>query len=201
MDEAQSSLFDVEHIGAWLMSLVAVVLGVIALLVGFDILDLRSDETFSIGNVAEEVSTVFSNDYWDATMIFFSAFTAGILGYCLHMSDHHRLRDLSTLPSKERGMWTTEHGGAYLFAVASIVLVIIGLLVGFEAFSADHDQRDGLMWIWLGFGSSIVATTLHAVRHHQAVVEQDYIIGVLEERVRATNVRGGVGETGRQPIR
>ena len=71
--------------------------------------------------------------------------------------------------------------------------MVIGLLTGFGAFG-DQDQGDGLMWIWLGLGSSMLATTLHAVRHHQAIADEDMIIAIVEERVNL----GGIGQPGRE---
>jgi hypothetical protein len=200
MDRAQDSLYGVEHSGAWLMALVAIVLGVIGMLTGFGIIDFRDTE----GGVAflpgveqaldaEGATGIMTQNFWDGTMLLFSAITFAVLAYCLHASDHHRMRDLSTLPKKEQGLWNAEHSGAYLFALVSIALVAIGLLTGFGAFG-DQGQADGLMWIWLGLGSSLLATTLHAVRHHQAVADEDFIIAVVEERVNP----GGIRQPGRE---
>jgi hypothetical protein len=202
MDKAQDSLYGVEHSGAWFMALVAIVLGVIGALTGLGVIDFR--DTAEGANVlpgidvggSETTPGVFTNNFWDGTMLLFSAMTAAILAYCLHANDHHRGRDLSTLPNSERGLWSGEHTGAYAFAVISIALVAIGLLTGFGAFG-DQDQTDGLMWIWLGMGASLLATTLHAVRHHQTVADHDMIVAIVEERVSA---RTGSPQAGRQAM-
>jgi hypothetical protein len=201
MDRAQDSLYGVEHSAAWLMALGAIVLGIIGALTGLGVIDLRDTANANVlpgidVSGSDTTPGVFSNNFWDGAMLLFSAMTAAVLAYCLHASDHHRGRDLSTLPNSERGLWSGEHTGAYLFAVAAITLVVIGLLTGFGAFG-DQDQTDGLMWIWLGLTSSFVATTLHAVRHHQAVADEDMIIAIVEDRV---NARAGSVQPGRQPM-
>jgi hypothetical protein len=202
MDRAQDSLYGVEHTGAWLMALVAIVLGVAGALTGLGVIDFRDTEdgiAFLPGLEtvleSETATGIMSQNFWDGTMLLFSGITFAVLAYCLHANDHHRMRDLSTLPRKESGMWSAEHSGAYLFAVITIALVVIGLLTGFGAFG-DQDQGDGLMWIWLGLGSSMLATTLHAVRHHQAVADEDMIIAIVEERVNS----GARRQPGREPM-
>lgn len=184
MDQAQSSLYGTEHILAWIMAVGAIVLGAIGALTGFGILELR-DAVDEVAPAAGDAiaASVFSQDFWDGTMLIFSAITLAMLAYCLHSNDHHRLRSLSTVEDSERGMWTAEHGLAYLFALGTIALLVIGLLTGFNAFSADHDQRDGLLWIWLGLGSGVLTATLHAVRHHQVSAEEEFVIGIIDERV------------------
>jgi hypothetical protein len=204
MDRAQDSLYSVEHGGAWLMALAAIVLGIAGLLTGLSVIDLRdtAEGTNVIPginvntNADTGVAGILENNFWDGTMLLFAAMAAAMLAYCLHASDHHRIRDLSTLPKSERGLWSGEHTGAYLFALITIALVAVGLLTGFGVFG-DQDQADGLMWIWLGLGSSIVATTLHAVRHHQAVADEDMIIAIVEERV---SMGGNARQTGRQTM-
>jgi fumarate reductase subunit D len=203
MDRAQDSLYSVEHGGAWFMALVAIVLGVVGLLTGLGIIDLRDTaETANVlpgidvsTNTDAGVSGILENNFWDGTMLLFAAMTAGMLAYCLHANDHHRMRDLSTLPKSEQGLWSGEHTGAYIFAIIAIALTAIGLLTGFGAFGGQ-DQADGLMWIWLGLASSMLATTLHAVRHHQAVTDEDMIIAIVEERVNMSGTR----QPGRQNV-
>jgi hypothetical protein len=188
MDKAQDSLYGLEHSLALVMTLVAIVLGVVGLLTGLGVIDLRDSVNGSnlLRGIANDGTGtgVLENNFWDGAMLLFSAMTAAILAYCLHANDHHRMHDPSTLPASERSMWSAEHSGAYLFALTAIVLVVIGLLTGFGTFG-NQDQGDGLIWIWLGMGSSILATTLHAVRHHQTVADEDMIIAIVEERVNA----------------
>ena len=202
MDRAQDSLYGVEHAGAWFMALVAIVLGVVGMLTGLGIVDFRetTDGVAFLPGIegaveGEGASSIFGQNFWDGAMLLFSAITFAVLAYCLHASDHHRMRDLSTLPRREQGLWSAEHSGAYLFALISAALIIIGLLTGFGAFG-DQDQGDGLMWIWLGLGASLLAMTLHAVRHHQAAADEDFIIAIVENRVNA----GGVRRPGRETM-
>ena len=195
MDKAQDALYGVEHVGAWLLALTAAVLGVLGTLVGLNVLELRDQTTLIGTDTTDEGQTLLSSNFWDGAMLLFSAMTAGLLAFCLHANDHHRLRDLSSVPRSERAMWTTEHGLAYLIGLGSIVYVVIGLLTGFNAFKDTHDQGDGLIWIWFGLAAATVTTALHAVRHHQVAVEQDYIVRIVEDRVR---MRSG-GTTTTQP--
>jgi hypothetical protein len=196
LDEAQDSLYNMEHWLAWLMALGAIVLGVIGGLTGFGIIELRDAVTaVDIPGVetGTGAATVFEDNFWDGAMLIFAGLTAAILAYTLHANDHHRLRNLSTVEDSERGLWSAEHSLAYLFALGAVTLVVIGLLTGFGAFSSDNDQRDGLIWIWLGLGSAILTQTLHAVRHHQVGVEQDYIVAIIEERAGRTAPRAVPG--------
>ena len=103
MDRAQDSLYGVEHTGAWLMALVAIVLGVAGALTGFGVIDFRDTEdgiAFLPGLEtvleSETATGIMSQNFWDGTMLLFSGITFAVLAYCLHASDHHRMRDLST---------------------------------------------------------------------------------------------------------
>jgi hypothetical protein len=198
MDEAQDALYPVEHTGAWVLAIIAAVLAVLGTLVGLDVLTLRDTSATIISDADEGGQTLLSTRFWDGAMLLFAAMAAGLLAFCLHANDHHRLRDLSTVKDSERSLWTVEHGLAYLIGLGAVVYVVIGLLVGFNAFSDTHDQGDGLIWIWFGVAASIVTTALHTVRHHQAAVEQDYIIAVVEERVRTRGTTTTTTQPGAQ---
>jgi len=196
MEKAQDAMYGTEHSAAWLMALVAIVLGVIGLLVGFDILDFRDGEADVAG---------LPGNFLDAAMLIFSGITAAVLAWTLHSSDHHRMRNPAAVSQSERGLWSMEHGLAYLMALASIVLVVIGLLTGYGLFDTDNQQLDGLLWIWTGFGAGLLTATLHAVRHHQ-LVETDEMVRLVTERVRmsqgtATGTATTATEADRRPAR
>jgi hypothetical protein len=199
MDKAQDAAFGFEHALAWLMALAAIVLGVIGLLIGFDILDLRgadADAGIQIAGNADLIA--LPGNFMDGTMLIFAGITAAILAFTLHSSDHHRMRDVSTLNKSDQSMWSVEHGLAYIMAIGSIALVVIGLLVGYGAFDTDNSQLDGLLWIWSGFGAGILTATLHAVRHHQ-FAETDEIVAIVTERVRTG--QPATGQTQTRPTR
>jgi hypothetical protein len=198
MDQAQDSLYGVEHIGAWILAATAMVLAVLGTLVGLDVIELRETAEASPAGSNEQGETLLTTPFWDAAMLLFSAMTAGVLAFCLHANDHHRGRDLSTLPNMDRSLWGVEHTLAYLVGLGSVIYVVIGLLVGFNAISENHDQGDGLIWIWFGLAAATVTTALHAVRHHQVGIEQDYIISIVEERVGGRTVATGGTEPGVQ---
>jgi hypothetical protein len=182
MDKAQGPLYGAEHTLAWLMLLVAAALGALGLLVGFNVLDFRSGEAgIQIGGNPD--MTALPGTFLDGTMLVFAGITAAILAYTLHSTDHHRMMRPSAMGSADRALSSFEHLFAYIVAGGSIALVVIGLLVGYGAFGTDNSQLDGLLWIWTGFGSGILAATLHTVRHHQ-VAETDEIVAIVTERVR-----------------
>ena len=193
LDEAQDSLYGVEHFGAWVMAIIAIALGVLGALVGWGILDLRGEAAEVVPGF--EGVGALENNFWDATMLIFSGIAMAVLAYTLHSSEHHRARDLSRVRDSERSLWTGEHTMAYAMAIGTIALVVIGLLTGFNAFSSDHTQFDGLMWIWLGFGASILTATLHSVRHHQ-MAEEDHLVEVVVAEVNRGRTTAPVtGET------
>lgn len=181
MERAQGGLFATEHSLAWLMAIAAIVLGVLGLLTGFDILNLRS------GEGAEGPGGLPAN-FLDGTMLIFSGITAGMLAYTLHSSDHHRMRGMMTAGKADKATSAAEHSMAYLMALGTIALVVIGLLVGYGVFDVENPQLDGLLWIWTGFGGSILSATLHSVRHH--VSETDEIVAIVTERVREGPIVG-----------
>lgn len=182
-------MYGTEHFGAWFMAVVAIVLGVIGLLVGFNIIDLRSGEA--------DVASLPGN-FADGMMLIFAGITAAILAYTLHSSDHHRMRSLSSVSRAERGLWSMEHSLAYVVAIGTIALVVIGLLVGYGVFDTENQQLNGLLWIWTGFGAGILTATLHEVRHHQAV-ETDEMVAIVTERVRLSQGPATTQEAQRRP--
>jgi hypothetical protein len=179
LDEAQDSLYGVEHTLALVMALVCAVLAVLGTLVGLGVIELRDGMTPVAG---DEASGFLNPSFWDGAMLLFSAIAAGLLAYTLHSNDHHRMRDLSRLRESERSMWGMEHMLAYLLALGAIIFVMIGLLTGFNALSANQDQADGLIWIWFGVAGATLTAALHAVGHHQTA-DEGFIIGIIEERV------------------
>jgi hypothetical protein len=200
LDQAQDSLYGLEHFGAWFMAAVAIVLGAVGALVGFGIFNLRAEATELIPGF--EAVGVLDNNFWDATMLIFAGITAAMLAYTLHASDHHRARDLSRVKTSERSLWSGEHMAAYVMAIGALALIVIGLLTGFNAFGAANTQFDGLIWIWLGFGASILTATLHTVRHHQTVEEDQLIEAVVAELNRGgTTTRPVTGETEPRRVR
>jgi hypothetical protein len=199
--EAQDSLYGLEHWLAWLMAVGAIVLGVIGMLVGFGIVDLRGGNAAGLNipglNLGGGNLGVLGNDFWDGAMWLFAAISASVLAYTLHASDHHRVTNLSQVSASDRGLWSAEHSLAYVFAVGSVALVVIGLLTGYQAFSNSNTQFDGLIWIWAGLGTSVLTMTLHAVRHHQ--LQEDYIMSMLQERTgKAAPAATAIREPGTQ---
>jgi hypothetical protein len=171
---------------AWLMALAAVIFGVVGLLTGLNIIDWRSGE-MAIGD--EPGVTFLPNWFWDGAMLIFTGITAAVLSLTLHTTDHHRTFTMRSMAKSDQAMMGLEHSGAYLFALISIVLVVIGLLTGFGLFDVDNEQLYGLAWIWTGFGSGILSAALHTVRHHE-LVEADEIVELVVTRVEGRGTMG-----------
>jgi hypothetical protein len=222
---AQDAAYKTEHFGAYLLAVAAIVLGLIGILTAFQIVEVRDYGTGAggfetrtggetgvdtgggtgqaeVGGVGIEARSVTSESFWDGMLLLTVGLAAGMLALCLHMSDHHRMRDPRTLSDTDTGLWSAEHIGAYLFALATIALGTIALLTGFDAFGAGTNQLDGMIWAFAAFGAGILTTTLHTVRHHQTMAEEDHLIQVVRERVRTGEFetsRGGA--TYREPGR
>jgi hypothetical protein len=77
--------------------------------------------------------------------------------------------------------------------IVAIVFGVIGLIVGFGGFGSGHHQPDGIPWLLAGLGTGVLTCTLHAVRHHQAVPDEDRIVTLIEQRV------GGARPAMREP--
>jgi hypothetical protein len=175
-EDVQEGLGKTEHMAAWVLVVVALVLGAIGLLRGFGLI---GDEP-----VAQEFGAT-----WDGALWLLSAIAAAFLAMTLHTTDHHRLRDPERVDDTGRGMWRTEHVAAYVMVLATLVTGVVGLLTGFDVFDRGNDRADGLPWLLASILGGVLAYTLHAVRHHQLVVEEDYVARLVERRL-------GTGATG-----
>jgi hypothetical protein len=217
----QDVAFQTEHWLAWFVAAVAIVLGLLGLLTAFQILELRDygPDAAGIQTPAEEGSgtgvdvgggqgeaevsgvgisaqSVSSESFWDGMLLITTGIAAALLAFCLHMNDHHRLRDPRLMRKEDSGLWGLEHGFAYLFALGTIALGAIALLTGFDAFGADTNQLDGVLWAFCAVGAGVITTMFHTVRHHQTVAEEDYMVRLVEERVGGTTYTSSPGYTG-----
>jgi hypothetical protein len=196
--EAQSAAFAGEHMLAYLCALGAIVLVVLGLLEGFGVTDWFDAglATFAAGTDTGEAAAG-ANDFWDGLLFLVPAGTFTLLAYYFHTNDHHRMRDLRTVDDRDKSMWGAEHLGAIVAALVAVVMVVIGLLLGFDAFDQGYTAEDGLLW---QIGSLIPAglsCVLHQLRHHQLSQEQDYIVSLVEDRVatRSTGTAPGSATT------
>jgi hypothetical protein len=189
----QDSMFETEHWLAWLFALIAIVLGVIGIIRGFGYIGGAASTDAAAGTTAGYFGTI-----WDAAVWMLPAIAAGLLSMALHQTDHHRMRDPDRLEDREEGLWKTEHGLAWLFALLTIVFSVLGMLVGFHLLGGGNHQPDSLPWLLASIGSGVLTNTLHAVRHHQLASDADYIVRVVEERVGRPGIAGRP-ETIREP--
>lgn len=207
--ENYHAAYNAEHTGAYMLALAAIVLGVLGLLTAFQIVELRDygatasfeggaapqgeEGTEGTANVAAaglDAESTSADSFWDGILLLTTASAAAMLALCLHRNDHHRKRDPRTVSDSDTTFWTAEHGAAYLFALGTIVVGAVAILTGFDAFGTDTDQRDGTVWAFTALLGSILTTTLHSVRHHQAVAEEDHLVRVVRERVVLRQVEG-----------
>lgn len=193
---AQDSAYNLEHWGAWVMALAAIVLGVMGLLGAFEIVDFHDyaaqEAALGEGTVGD-VRSVSTDSFWDGVLFLTLAVSAAFLALCLHNNDHHRT-GAPRGGTSEGSLWMGEHSAAYLMALAAVALGVIALLAGFDAFGSGTDQRDGVIWGLTSLGASVLTTTLHAVRHHQVAAEEDHMLVMVRERL----VRPEPGTAGTQ---
>ena len=167
------AMYRSEHSLSWLMAAGSIVLGIVGSLVAFGVISLRDA-------AAASAEAEAARNFQDGLMIILPGIAAAFLALTLHTTDHH-LRGAG----QAEGMLAAEHGLAYLTAVVTVGLAIIGVLVGFGAFDNANGFRDGAVWQLLAIQSGILAATLHAVRHHVAEYDVDDIRVIVEERVRS----------------
>lgn len=179
----QVPMYHTEHMLAYIFAAAAIVMGVLGLLVGFDVLASGGGEVAGPGAA--------SQNFWDGLNWIIPAIAAAMVAYALHSSEHHLAQNPSTLTSSHRSMWNSEHYLAWLVGLATVALATIGILVGFDVINTGN-SFDGLLWSFAAIGTGALTMTLHSVRHHQMASEEDYILGVVERGSAARGTaRGG----------
>jgi hypothetical protein len=182
---AQRAAFQTEHWVAWLLAIVAIVMGVIGLLAGFGILG----EDDAGEGVAQAIAAELTN--WQEGMIWLlAAVPVGLVALALHNTEHHTgVETHLTSATENRGLFNTEHWLAYLMGLATLVCAALAVLVGFDVFENDNTFADGMLWGLAGLVTGVLTVTLHAVRHHQHVADESVIVRIIEERGVGTQVR------------
>lgn len=171
---AEVSTYNTEHMLAYLFALGAIAMGVIGLLVGFDV----------ISNGAEGDVTG-GNHFWNGLVWMLPTVSAALLAMALHRTDHHLTRSPASPVAGHEGMWQSEHWTAWLTAAGAVAMGVIGVLVGFDVISKGADQFDGILWGFASVGAAVLTNTLHAVRHHQIASDEEYLVGLVDERISA----------------
>jgi hypothetical protein len=153
---------------------VAIVLGVVGALEAFDMISI-GDSNLTAALAIEPRSD--ANTFADGALLLLPALISGLLAFCLHRSEHHELggdmgRASGNEPTMGKGLameddlFKGEHAMAYLMAVVTIALAVVGVLTGFRVFDDGHTFYDGLTWLLLSTGAAVLTNTLHSVDHH-----------------------------------
>jgi len=170
----QGGAYRAEHMLAWLLVTLSVILGVIGALEAFDMISL-GDSNLATSAVAEARND--ANIFADGLLLLVAALISASLAFAFHRNEHHELggdmgRASGNEPTigdglaQEDDFFKAEHVGAYLTALASVILATIGVLTGFRAFSDKHTFYDGMTWLVLAGGASVLTNTLHSAGHH-----------------------------------
>jgi len=169
-NDAHDAALEAEHWLAWLLSAVAILLGLLGLLRAYGIIGAAN--TTTAGQVTSISPGGLPDTYWDGGLLLLAALSAALLAFAMHRNDHHRMRDLSNVPDREEALWKTEHLLAYIMTVASVAFAIIGVLTGFNKDGGHHWQPDGIPWLLASIGTALLANVFHSVRHHQLAHEE-----------------------------
>jgi diacylglycerol kinase len=182
--DGQEAAFRTEHMAAYAMAVVALLLGAIGLLRGFGILGDDATEVGEPGTQAIGFPAV-----WDSSVWLLAAIAFGLLSWALHQSDHHRMRSSEHSSDAHEGAWKGEHLFAYIMAAATVVTALLGILTSFDVFDRGNDQPDGLPWLLASVLYGVVTNTLHNVRHHQMATE-DNVARIVDQRMAGRTVTG-----------
>ena len=162
--DAQEAAFNTEHIAAYALAAIALLLGIIGVLRGFGV--LGNDGGADVG--APGTRDISFPAIWDSVVWLLPALSAALLAWALHRNEHHRLRNPERATDRDEAAWKLEHMLAYVMTVASLLFAVLGMLTGFNVFGRDNgDQPDGIPWLLASLGTAILANALHSVRHHQ----------------------------------
>jgi hypothetical protein len=176
-------MYQTEHWFAWLTGLVAIGLGVFAALIGFGVIE---GTEAVVSEIATDGEGAFSNDLADGFVLAFPALAAAVLSYSMHRAEHHRRRAPLDKPETEQALWSLEHMLSMLAGLVAISLGVVAILVGYDVFDRGNIQADGYLWGILSIGSGVMSLTFHTVAHHQIAQEDDYLVRIVDERVRLT---------------
>jgi hypothetical protein len=127
-----------------------------------------------LGQVTSISPGALPDTYWDGGLLLLAGLSSALLAWAFHRNDHHRQRDLADLPDREAGLWRAEHQLAYLFAAATALMALFGLLTGYNKMGGHHWQPDGIPWLLASLGTGLLTNMLHSVRHHQLAWEPQY---------------------------
>ncbi len=156
-----------EQAGAFVVGILAVVLGVIGLLRGFGV--------FEQGTVEQAPLTA---NFGAGLMWLIPAVAVAILAVTLARADHPHSGEQGA--SGQMG-----HTIAYLGAIVTVVLAALAILTGFNWIGQDTTAATGLLWGSASIVSAFVTLAAHMIPP-TAVADQDQLVRMVESRVRAS---------------
>jgi hypothetical protein len=189
--ESRSGMYGFEHALAWLMTFLAILLGAIGILSGYGLLGTIAEEVQAPAQTVQTLQA--SAEFWDAMVWMLPAVGAGLLAYAFHSGGHGEVAEMTEYRS---GMSQSEKWLGYLFALGTIGVGLFGILVGFDVFNMGDDHFDGVLWGFL----SVIGGTLTVAMHGIQAADEDYLVTLVERRVRTTGaapITGGTAETQR----
>jgi len=185
--ERGSTAQNTERTLAWIFAVVAVVLGVIALLRGFGIVagsDVAADE--AVGAGAQGIVN------WQAGMLWMlPAIAAALVAVSLNFTEFNRPGEMRD--NAESTLFKAGSMLAYVLIVGSIAAGVLTLLIGFDLFDRGNVPGDGFLWgaaAILAGGASIAP---RMAGHRSTVADEDYIARIVEDRVAATGTARTTG--------
>jgi hypothetical protein len=184
MAKGQDSMYHIEHWLAWLAAGVAIALGTLGLLRGFGIIGDEVDAT------ALDAAGGISDTLADGLVLLLPAITFSLLALSMHRNEHHRFRYPDYKPENAQALWAGEHFLSMIAGLAAIGLAVAGILVGFDVFDRGNSQLDGALYSLASIGSGVLSNALHSVAHHQVATDEDYLVQLVEFRVRESMPEG-----------
>lgn len=172
-------LYHMEHWLAWLLALAAICLGVVGVIRGYGLIggSFTSATAGPSGTQGAHTATIMDSIVW-----LLPAISAALLSIALHRNDHHRMMGTTWPSTGDKTLWNMEHMLAWIVAACAIAMGVIGIIVGFGLWIKGDTQIDGLPWLLASIAASGLTVTLHSVRHHQTV-EEDQAVRMVQERV------------------
>ncbi|MQA00242.1 MAG: hypothetical protein GEU80_13110 [Dehalococcoidia bacterium] len=156
-----------------IVGLLALVMGVVGVLVGFGIIGPEGVADDVTDPAAGTTQGFLTDHFMNGANWLWPAIAAGILYWTLNRPPHRHGEMQGSL----------YHTVAYIMAVAAIIAGALAVLVGFNVIGDNSLLTDGWTWGLASIGLASLAAGAHAAPRPYAVADDDYILSVVESRV------------------